>query len=282
MTGRSISTARSGDVRSLRAARRRARRAGPRQRCDHASCRARSCCARPPRSRTAGRAGWPIPSPPLRAAGCGCAAGRASAASSCRSSSPIIATGRSCSDHRGDRSRGDLGDAWPRGRAGASDRQDGQARPGAGARRLRGRGRLMAFAELLDRLVYTPSRNAKLQLLARLLPRHARSRSRLGAGRADRRPAVLACRCGARCRSFPAHGPGALSAVARLCRRHGRDGLAAVGAAASPAPSSRGEGRVRGGHNAAVGVCRRPSPFPPPLAGRGDRPVLPTSSRSWR
>ena len=51
-------------------------------------------------------------------------------------------------------------------------------------RRLRGRGgRMKAFAELLDRLSYTPSRNAKLRLMAGLFPRHARSRPRLGAER---------------------------------------------------------------------------------------------------
>ena len=44
------------------------------------------------------------------------------------------------------------------------------------------------FATLLDRLSYTPSRNAKLRLLSRLFPPRARSGARLGAGGAHRRP----------------------------------------------------------------------------------------------
>ena len=43
------------------------------------------------------------------------------------------------------------------------------------------------FAELLDRLLYTPQRNVKLALHPRLFPHRARSRPRLGAGGADRR-----------------------------------------------------------------------------------------------
>src|SRR5712691_6449082 len=42
----------------------------------------------------------------------------------------------------------------------------GSARTGARTHRPRGRGPVKAFAELLDRLAYTPSRNDKLRLLA--------------------------------------------------------------------------------------------------------------------
>ena len=46
---------------------------------------------------------------------------------------------------------------------------------------------MQAFAALLDRLVYTPGRNAKLRLIGDYLHSDARSGSRLGAGGADRR-----------------------------------------------------------------------------------------------
>src|SRR5262245_14884929 len=57
------------------------------------------------------------------------------------------------------------GHAWTRGCAGAPDQRDGQTRPRAGTRRLRRGGRMKAFADLLDRLSYSPSRNAKLRLM---------------------------------------------------------------------------------------------------------------------
>ena len=58
-----------------------------------ASSAARSCSARPPRSRTCGRGASPIRSPPSPRAGCGCARAPARRASSCRSSSPTMPTG---------------------------------------------------------------------------------------------------------------------------------------------------------------------------------------------
>ena len=61
----------------------------------------------------------------------------------------------------------DLGDARSGGGAGASDRADGTQRAGAGAGRASRRRRIEAFAELLDRLAYTPGRNAKLRLMRR-------------------------------------------------------------------------------------------------------------------
>ena len=69
-------------------------------------------------------------------------------------------------DHRRDRRRGGVGHPWARGRAAASHREHGPQRPRAGADRPRGRGPVKAFAALLDRLAYTPSRNDKLRLLA--------------------------------------------------------------------------------------------------------------------
>ena len=47
-----------------------------------------------------------------------------------------------------------------------------------------------ASPQLLDALAFTPSRNGKLALIVEYFRSHARSRPRLGAGRADRRPAL--------------------------------------------------------------------------------------------
>ena len=57
--------------------------------------RAPSCCARPRRSRTSGRANSPIPSPASPRAGCGSGPGPGRRASNCRSSSRTIPTGTS-------------------------------------------------------------------------------------------------------------------------------------------------------------------------------------------
>ena len=62
--------------------------------------------------------------------------------------------------------RRSVGHPRPRGSAGALVRAERHRGPAAAPCRLRGRGRLMDhFAELLDRLVLTPSRNGKLTLL---------------------------------------------------------------------------------------------------------------------
>ena len=58
------------------------------------------------------------------------------------------------------------------------------------AARRRGRRGMNRFAELLDRLAYEPGRNNKLRLLDRLFSRGRGPRSRLRAGRADRRAVV--------------------------------------------------------------------------------------------
>src|SRR5262245_47969228 len=73
---------------------------------------------------------------------------------------------RACRDHRRDRRGGSVGDAWARGRAAASHRNERAQGPRARFDRPRGRGPVKAFAALLDRLSYTPSRNDKLKLLA--------------------------------------------------------------------------------------------------------------------
>ena len=99
------------------------------------------------------------------------------------------------------------------------------------------------FAELLDRLAYEPGRNNKLRLIADYLRTYARSRPRLGAGRADRRADVQARQS----RHDPradrrAHRSGAVRAVLRLCRRPVGDGGADVaGAAATFSPPPGGE-----------------------------------------
>jgi hypothetical protein len=73
--------------------------------------------------------------------------------------------GRTDGDHPRDRPAGGLGHPRPRGGAGALVRTEPDPRQAAQHRRLRGRGGMKPFAELLDRLVLTPSRNAKLKLL---------------------------------------------------------------------------------------------------------------------
>src|SRR3546814_9977031 len=73
-------------------------------------------------------------------------------------------------DHCRDQPGRSVGDARPRGSAGPLVRPQADTRAGACAHRPRGRGRLMkAFADLLERLVYTRSRNSKLELIARYL-----------------------------------------------------------------------------------------------------------------
>ena len=82
-----------------------------------------------------------------------------------------------------------------------------------------------AFAELLDRLAYTPSRNDKLRLLAGLFRRGAGSRPRLGAGSTHRR-AVLRLPLGA---SSPRWSPRASIRCCSACR--------AIMSATRPRPS---------------------------------------------
>ena len=90
------------------------------------------------------------------------------------------------------------------------------------------------FSQLLDALVYTRSRNAKLKLIGDYLKAHARSRPRLCAGGADRRARPAGGQAGrdpgAR---RGADRSGAAPHEPRLCRRHGRDGVAALAEAAS-------------------------------------------------
>ena len=83
---------------------------------------------------------------------------------------------------------------------------------------------MKAFAELLDRLAYTPSRNDKLRLLAGYFASAPGPRTRLGARSTHRRVVLQAAAAAhthrSRCR---ARRSGVVRPVARLCRRHGRD-----------------------------------------------------------
>ena len=155
--------------------------------------------------RTSGRAAFPIPSPPSPPAGCGCAPAPASAASSCRSSSPTMPTGTISAAPSSTPAPARSGSPtarrtrWSTGARRRASRRRPLAPRSATATRARRRSRrrrppraaeprvVNRFAALLDRLVYEPRRNAKLRLIDRLFPHHARSRPRLGAGRDDRR-----------------------------------------------------------------------------------------------
>src|SRR5690606_35710927 len=69
-------------------------------------------------------------------------------------------------NHQGDWRWGGAGDAWARGSAGALVRDQRHQGTAPSPCRLCRRGRIVeSFAELLDRLVLTPSRNGKLRLM---------------------------------------------------------------------------------------------------------------------
>ena len=113
---------------------------------------------------------------------------------------------------------------------------------------------MQRFAELLDRLVLTPSRNGKLTLLVDYFRDRRGSRPRAGAGghhrrsRRSPRQAGDAARAGRR-----AHGPGAVRLFLRLCRRSRRDRVAGLaGAAEHGCGQPRADAR-RGRREAAVG-----------------------------
>ena len=83
---------------------------------------------------------------------------------------------------------------------------------------------LPAFAELLERLVFTPSRNAKLRLLRDYFATR-RTRIAAGPGGADRRTGLRRRQAGADPRpGGGADRPGLFGLVLRLCRRPRRDG----------------------------------------------------------
>ena len=131
----------------------------------------------------------------------GAARARASAASSCRWSSPITPTGTGltatiaatgASEIWVTHGQEDALVHWAELRGlkarplaivgyGDEDESDGAERP------LTAGLRMNRFAELLDRLAYEPGRNNKLRLITDYFREHARSRSRLGAGGAHRR-----------------------------------------------------------------------------------------------
>ena len=102
------------------------------------------------------------------------------------------------------------------------------------------------FSQLLDALVYTRSRNAKLKLIGDYLRAHARSRSRLGAGGADRRARPAGGEAGRDPRDRRGAGrSGAVRDEPRLCRRHGRDGRLCSGPAPDGSPPSSTTARLR-------------------------------------
>ena len=118
---------------------------------------------------------------------------------------------------------------------------------------------MKAFAALLDRLVYTPSRNGKLRLLGDYFAAHARPGPRLGAGGADRRADLRR----GQGRDHPQPGDragrrGAVRLVLRLCRRPGRDRGADL--AAKPG-ANREPTHGRGGRDAARPPRARASPL---------------------
>ena len=84
---------------------------------------------------------------------------------------------------------GDVDHPRQRGRPAALVRTaSAQGARAASGRPRSGGGGVKAFAALIDRLIYTRSRNSKLALIADYLTAHARSRSRLGDRGADREP----------------------------------------------------------------------------------------------
>ena len=128
---------------------------------------------------------------------------------------------------------------------------------------------MKAFAELLDRLSYSPSRNAKLRLMAE----YFRSTPDPDRGWAlavltDGLPFSFPLRRTLAGHDGAAHGPGAVPPVARLRRRHRRDHCAGVGAA--PRPRSR---EALAGKAASNRPRPRREAAPSPPRGRGcDRP----------
>ena len=102
---------------------------------------------------------------------------------------------------------------------------------------------MKAFAELLDRLSYSPSRNAKLRLMAdyfRATPDPDRGWAL--AALTDGLPFSFPLRRTLTRHDGAAHGPGAVPPLARLRRRHRRDDRAGVGCAPSPRLAGRGTG----------------------------------------
>ena len=155
---------------------------------------AKSSSARRARFRTSGRESFRTRSPPMPRAGCASAPVPARAVPSCHSSSPTTRTGPTSSAPS---ARPDARELWvTHGQEEAlvhwaqSEGLAARPAPHGRLRRGGGSGGMNRFAELLDRLAYEPRRNAKLRLLSRLFPRHARSRSRLGP-RGDHRGALL-------------------------------------------------------------------------------------------
>ncbi len=124
------------------------------------------------------------------------------------------------------------------------------------------------FAELLDRLVLTPSRNAKLKLLADYFaatpdPDRGFALAAIAGGLsfATVKPGVL------RALARRAHGPGAVCLFLRLCRRPRRDAVAGLARAGGRCGGRRPGAFRRRRHAVACQPLRR--------AGRGCRPARP-------
>ena len=109
-------------------------------------------------------------------------------------------------------------------------------------RRRERSGSMNRFAELLDALLFTPSRNGKLRLMQEYFATDARPGARLGAGGADRRTRL--CRGEAEPGARPGDGAGrsrAVRLVLGFCRRPRRDrGADLAGAAARPDAAAHG------------------------------------------
>ena len=151
--------------------------------------------------------------------------------------------GRTQHHHRRGGRPGNLGDAWTGGGADLRGRTARRARAGAAAPRLRrgGRGGMIAFADLLERLVFTPSRNAKIALLRRYFATEPDPDRGIGLAAitgelsfADRQARPDPRTGGG------AHRSGAVRLVLRLCRRPRRDRRADVARRRRRAPIRRG------------------------------------------
>ena len=136
--------------------------------------------------------------------------------------------------------------------------------PRAGADRPRGRGPVKAFAALLDRLAYTPSRNDKLRLLADYFaatpdPDRGYALAALTDGLFFRLPVrrILTELLG------PARRSGAVRSVARLCGRHRRDHRADLAGRRDARQAAAARGHRRG----ACSRRTRPRPLPCSPAG---------------
>ena len=107
---------------------------------------------------------------------------------------------------------------------------------------------MIAFAELLDRLAFTPSRNAKLTLVRDYFATQADPDRGWALAALTGELSFNAAKPAFIRKGGRAHGPGAVRLVLRLRRRPGRDRGAGLAGAAGRQPRA---GAVRGGRGAA-------------------------------